>query len=138
MKKSYSNSVAGKIGTYTQYQRKKRDLTLNEFAKIADITPSFLMRLENGVYQNIKFDVIEKISEAFQMSPEDFLKKCQVISGSVQLPPIEYYLKELYQFPEEAIEDVQLFFSFIEEKYKAEILEMKKAHTKFWKKKSLE
>ena len=107
-------------------------------AKIADITPSFLMRLENGVYQNIKFDVIEKISEAFQMSPEDFLKKCQVISGSVQLPPIEYYLKELYQFPEEAIEDVQLFFSFIEEKYKAEILEMKKAHTKFWKKKSLE
>src|SRR5258708_22885494 len=133
MKKINSDYVAAKIGTYIQYQRQKRELSLNEFAKLANITPSFLMRLENGVYQNIKFDAIEKLAASLQMTAEDFLRKCQVISSSEGLPPLEYYLKELYQFPEEAINDVMLFFSFIQEKYKNEIIEMKKAHTKFWK-----
>src|SRR5260221_13934073 len=128
MRKIYLDSIAGKIGTYTKYQRQKRELSLNEFAKLANITPSFLMRLENGVYQNIKFDVIEKIASGFQMTAEDFLRKCQVITSSEELPPLEYYLKELYQFPEEAIQDVKLFFSFVEEKYKEDIAEMKKAH----------
>ncbi len=99
-------SVGEKIGKYLRYQREKRGISINELAKSMELTPSFLMRLEKGSYSNVKFDVIEKIAYGFQMTVEDFLEKCEIISRAEGLPPIEFYLRETYQLPKKAIDDV--------------------------------
>lgn len=131
---SIDQSVAYKIGKYVKYQREKKNFSLNEFAKRVSLDVSFIMRLENGVYHSIKFDVIEKLAGGFETDIEDFLRKCQITSGrnKTSLPPLEFYLKETYQFPDEAIEDIKLFLRLIKIKYKDQIKEMKKAHKSYW------
>lgn len=124
-----------KIGKYVNYQRMKRELSLNELGKQTGMATSFLLRLERGVYQNVKFDVIEKLAEGFDMTIEDFLIKCGIIEESHKLPPLEYYLKEQYQLPPEAISDTKLFIELLKMKYKKEIQHMKTLHKSYWKNK---
>lgn len=128
------DSIGARIGKYTKYQRQKRNLSLNAFAKKISLTTSFLLRLERGTYQNVKFDVIEKLAAGFAMTVEDFLLKCEIISYSQTVPPIEYYLKEMYQFPKDAIEDTKLFIDFLNIKYKKQIKELKTIHKNYWNK----
>lgn len=123
-----------KIGKYTKYQRVKRKFSLNEFSRKINVTTSFLLRLERGDYSSVSFDIIEKISIGFDMTVEDFLQKCKVISAPHTLPPIDYYLKEMYQFPDEAIEDFKLLIQLLRVKYKKQITELKKIHKDYWKK----
>ena len=69
-------SPGEKIGKYIKYKRTQKKVSLNEFAKQADITPSFLLRLENGAYQSLKIDFIMKLAAGLQISLEEFLRKC--------------------------------------------------------------
>lgn len=130
-----SVSVATKIGKYCRYQREKKNYSVNEFARKIELDPSFLLRLEHGTYNSIKFDVIEKIAAGFDMTVEDLLRKSQITTNTntYQLPPIEFYLKEAYQFPDEAIDDVKLLIQLLKIKYKDKIKKMKDAHKKYWK-----
>lgn len=130
-----SISIAEKIGKYTKYQREQKGYSLNEFARMSDFTPAFLLKLERGDYNSVKFDVIEKISHALQMSIEDFLIKCEIIQRRKTVYSLDYYFKELYQFPQEAINDLKLFIHLLQLKYKKEIREQKEAHKKYWDKK---
>lgn len=132
-----TDSTGSKIGTYTKYQREKREWTLNEFATRSGLTASFLLRLESGEYQTVKFDVLQKIAKGLDMPLRNFLWKCKLIEGDDpdDLPTLGYYLKEKFQLPVEAVEDVQLFLDFIHKKYRSQIAEMKKAHQSYWKKK---
>jgi len=127
-----SESPAGKVGKYTKYQREKRGFSLNEFAKKIGVTTSFLLRLERGNYQNVSYDVLKKLAIGFEMSIEDFLYKCKLIESSSTLPPLEYYLKEMYQFPEDAINDIKLLIMLLKEKYKKEIKQLKGKHKEYW------
>jgi len=128
-------STAAKIGLYVRYQREKKELSLSEFGELIGVTPSFLLRLEQGVYKTIKLDVVEKIAKGFQMSVADFLAKCQIGEQYVlEMPALEFYLKEKYQFPSEAIKDSNLFIEFLRLKYKAEIATQLKQHKEYWRK----
>lgn len=133
MTKKNADSSGVKIGQYTKYQREKKNLSLNELARNADLTPSFLMRLERGDYQDVSFQAIEKIAKALNTDVQLFLKKCGLSKTSGTLPGLDYYFKEKYQLPDEAIEDLRLFIKFLQSKYKKEISKMKKAHQKYWK-----
>ena len=125
-----------RIGEYLHYQREKRQYSLSEFATKTDLTPSFIFRLENKEYKTVKFDVIQKIASGLNMSVRSLLWKCGLIEGEEpwQLPSFEYYLKEKFQLPPSAIEDVKLFLAFVHKKYRIEVDAMKKAHRKYWKK----
>lgn len=127
-------SAGAKIGRYTKYQREKRGFSLNYFSKITGVTTSFLLRLEKGEYANISINAVEKIANGFGMTTGDFLTKCQIIDSSHTLPPLEYYLKEKYQFPEEAIKDFKLLIRLLKAKYKKEITELQTIHQAYWKK----
>lgn len=127
-----SVSIGERIGKYTKYQREKRGYSLNEFAKRIGVTTSFLLRLEKGTYQNVSFEVLIKIAGGFEMAIEDLLYKCQLTEASRTLPPLEYYLKEMYQFPEEAIEDIKLLIFLLKAKYKEQIKELKGKHKDYW------
>ena len=60
------------LGTYIKNKRIKMGYTLNKFAFENDIEPAILSRIEN-LKQNIKLNVLEKISHGFQLSPAKFL-----------------------------------------------------------------
>ena len=124
-----------KIGIYIKYQREKKKYSLSEFARITDLDTSFLLRLENGVYKSVKLDVLQKLALGFNMSLEDFMIKCKLIQNDQKkkMPTLEYYLKEKYQLPDEAIEDVKIMINVLENKYKDEIALLKKKHQKYWK-----
>lgn len=127
-------SVAAKIGTYLKYQREKRSLSLGDFAKLTSLDPSFIHRVERGYYNGLSFDAVEKIATGLNMSLEDLLAKCNITPSRFTLPTIEYYFKEQFQFPDEAIKDVKLFISFLEKKYKKDIRKMKEKHQQYWEK----
>lgn len=127
-----SDTIGYKVGKYTKYQRTKRAWSLNELAKRTGLTAPFLLRLERGSYKSVQFDIFEKIANGFEMTVEDFLEKCQIISGSHTLPPLEYYIKEKFQFPDEAIDDIKLFIALLKTKYKKQILELKEKHNIYW------
>ncbi len=128
-------TIGSKIGKYIKYQRVKKGYSLNELARMTDFDTSFLMRLEKGVYQSVKLDVLERLSAGFDMTLEDLLEKCGLVSakGDKDLPSLEFYLKEKFQFPKEAISDLKLMVKVIEDKYKEEISDMKKMHTEYWR-----
>lgn len=123
-----------KIGQYVHYQRSKRKLSLNQFAKNIKVDPSFLQRLEVGKYQGVGLNVLEKIAKGFDMSLEDLLRKSRITSYQHQLPKIEFYLREMYQFPDGAINECRSFISFLQNQYKKEIGLLKKQHDGYWKK----
>ena len=130
---SQSETIGEKIGEYVSYQRKKRNWTLQDFSEKTDLTPSFILRLEKGEYRSVGFDAIEKLAKGFSMDIVSLLSKCDITTKAKQaMPSLNYYLKERYQFPEEAIGDVRLFIKFIEEKYKKEILNRRKLHKEYW------
>lgn len=127
-----SKSTAEKIGDYLAYQRVKRGYSLGEFSKRSGLATSFILRLERGEYKTVKFDIIEKIAEGLSMSIEDFLMESDIIKNTRYVYPLEYYFREMYQFPESAIEDLKLFIELLEKKYKDEIEFQKKEHKKYW------
>lgn len=129
-----TNNLAKKIGKYTKYQRKKRKLSINEFAQRVNLTPSFLLRLEQGSYKTVKFSVVQKLAKGFDLSLKDFLVKCEIIESSCTLPELSFFLREKYFFSKKLIEEVELFIDFLQNKYKDEISSLKSKHNKYWSK----
>lgn len=126
--------MASLVGDYIKYQRQKRHLSLAQLAKSTDLTPAYLSRLEHGTYQSLTITTLTKLATALEMSIVDLLYKAGIVEDKNPLPSLEYYLKEKYQLPSLAIDDVILFLEFVKKKYKAEIEDMKDAHKEYWKK----
>lgn len=115
-----------KIGKYVKYQREKRSLSINEFAKQCNLSPSFVARLEQSAYDTVTYDVIEKLAHGFSMLRRDLLYKAGLIRSTSKLPPIDYFLREEYQLPQEAIDTVKLIIEFMQFKHEAAIAELDK------------
>jgi len=132
---SNQKNTGQRIAEYVKYQREKRKWTFAEFSSKTGLAISFLLRLEQGEYKTVKFDVIQKLSYGLDMSIRQFLWKCELIETEafVELPSLEYYLKEKFFLPTQAVEDIKLLMSLLEKKYEAEIAEMKALHDTYWK-----
>ena len=60
------------LGQYIKYKRIKAGYTLNAFAIANDIDSAILSRIEN-LKQNIKLNILEKITNGFSQTPAEFL-----------------------------------------------------------------
>ncbi len=60
------------IGKYIRQKRESIKISLNEFSFKNDIDPAILSRIETGK-QNIKLNILEKISKGFNKTPAQFL-----------------------------------------------------------------
>ncbi len=126
-------SSAAQVGKYVYYQRSKRGFSLQHLANLTSLTPSFLLRLEQGEYQTIKLDAVEKLAAGFHMSVVEFLQKCLLGKEySKEMPSCEHYFKEKYSLPPEAVDELVQYLEFIEKKYQKEISELKTAHERYW------
>lgn len=108
-------------------------LSLNKLAKLTGLTPSFILRLEQGHYQSLRLDVIEKIANGLNMDLEMFLRKCDILPvKQFDMPKLEFYLKEAFQYPPSAVEEIKQFMEFIEHKHSDEISRMREMHVEYW------
>ena len=60
------------IGLFIKSKRTLSKISLNKFAFDNDIDPAILSRIEN-LKQNIKLNILKKISNGFGMTPAEFL-----------------------------------------------------------------
>ena len=60
------------IGKYIRTIREAKKVSLNEFSFTNDIDPAILSRIETGK-QNIKLNILEKISKGCNKTPAEFL-----------------------------------------------------------------
>ena len=60
------------LGKYIRNERKKLNMSLNEFALVSDIDSAILSRIEN-LKQDIKMNVLRKIANGFSKTPAQFL-----------------------------------------------------------------
>lgn len=60
--------------------RDERALTLEELARAAGVSPSYLSEIERGL-KRPSSDVTAKVAQAFGMSPSGFLEYVETISG---------------------------------------------------------
>ena len=59
-------------GAFFMGKNKAKKVSLNEFSFTNDIDPAILSRIETGK-QNIKLNILEKISKGFNKTPAEFL-----------------------------------------------------------------
>jgi len=122
-----------KIGKYVNYQREKRNLSLQDLAEKTGLTPSYLSRLESGAYTSPTYAAIESLAHGFGIPVYTFLNKCEIVDEiRIDLPDLDFYLREKFQLPDEAVEDLQLFLDFILKKYDQDIKVLKKKHRSYW------
>lgn len=92
------------LGEYVKETRSKRGLSQAELAKLADLSPSFICRIEKGDYKSVTLASLNKFSRALKVSvnelsnlvlekksKEDLLKKTpyEIISElSLSLPAV--------------------------------------------------
>ena len=62
------------LGKYIKNKRLELGFTLNKFAVECEIDPAILSRIEN-LKQDIKMNVLQKISYGFGITPARFLTK---------------------------------------------------------------
>jgi len=99
------------FGKNIRYFRKKKNLTIEQLADLADINPKYLGGVERGVY-NISFDNIIRLSNALKIEPhllfifpkssfdEQFSKTISLISSDTP---------EMLKFYNKIISDIKEF-----------------------------
>lgn len=60
------------LGKFIKYKRETLNVSLNEFANIADVDPAIISRIEN-LKQGVKLDCLIKIAKVFDKSAGQFL-----------------------------------------------------------------
>ncbi len=134
MSKESPVTTGMKVGRYLKYQRKKQALSLQEFAQMCSLSPSYLFKLEQGKFASVSFDMLKKISDGLKIPIVSLLRKCELISEEDSLSSLDFFLKEKYQFPEQAILGVKIVIEVLQKQYANEIKNFQKAHKKYWKK----
>jgi transcriptional regulator with XRE-family HTH domain len=124
-------SSGAKIGFFLKYWRERNKLSLGALSRASGLTPSFILRLERGIYRSVKFDAVERIAKSLKMTVEDFLRQCEILPQKSNLPSLEYFLAEKYQFSPQAIEEVKLIIEFIQERNRKAIALSRKKRQEF-------
>lgn len=128
-----NESLGQKIGAYIKYQRDKRKLTITELAERSRLTSAYISRLEQGDYESPSLEAIEQLAKALRMPLQAMLNKSGALNEPIELPDLAYYLHEKFQFPPEAIEDIELFIEFVKKKHQKAIKRYQAVGKKFWR-----
>lgn len=73
------------IGSNIRFERKKRDLTIEEFARVIGMAPGFVGLIERGQRGTSMANLV-KITEFFEISLDDLITKDISSSGKVSSP----------------------------------------------------
>ncbi len=111
-------SSNSKLGVTVKAAREAKELSIRGLASTMGITPSYIHKLEAGVFGSISPEKIQALARALDLDPQDLFTVAgyQVPDG---LPSFEPYLRTRYgdDLPEEAIQHMSEYFEYERAKY---------------------
>ena len=104
------------LGMHVHRLREERGLRLRVAARAAGVDPTWLSRLEQGLYMAPDARSIMKVARALGVDVEEFYVIAGLSDGR-GLPGFAPYLRAKYQLPDEAIGQLESHFRLLADKY---------------------
>src|SRR4051794_9455832 len=105
-----------KLGRHIHRLREAQGLRLREAARKAGVDPTWLSRLEQGVYTSPDQRSLVKVAQGLGTDIEEFYVVAGLTTGE-GLPSFTPYLRAKYDLPEDAVAQLEAHFDLLNEKY---------------------
>lgn len=107
------------LAEYLTKLRKESGFSLREAARQADITPSYLSKIETGnTFSTISMRTMISLSKTYNTPLMVILEKAKFVEeSSYKLPLLTQYLRLKYQMSEQAIKDMEMAKEIVDRKY---------------------
>lgn len=123
-KKRLSSALL-RLCEYLKELRKDMDLNLREAAKLTNLTPGYLSKVESGQIKSINIETLVQLAGIYKISVHNILHESGFFKNGKGkhydehgLPDLATYLRIKYHLPQAAARDIKILSDFIEEKYK--------------------
>lgn len=107
-----------KLGNYLKKLREELGLSLREVAKRAELTPSYLARIESGGFKSIGINTLVQLSLVYQIPITDLLKESGFLEKSDDLPEFSSYLRAKHHLSPQALRDMEMALEIVKRKYR--------------------
>lgn len=97
--------------------RKENGFSLREAASAAKLTPSYLLKLERGVFSTITVQAIARLASAYRAPISLLLEEAEFVEESKKLPEFAQYLRLKYRLTNQAIKDMEIVRELVVKKY---------------------
>ncbi|MFL6163279.1 MAG: helix-turn-helix domain-containing protein [Jatrophihabitantaceae bacterium] len=104
------------LGIHVHRLRQGRGLGLRQAARAAGVDPTWLSRLEQGLYTAPDARSVMKVARGLGVDVEEFYVIAGLSDGH-GLPGFAPYLRAKYQLPDEAIGQLESHFRLLADKY---------------------
>jgi transcriptional regulator with XRE-family HTH domain len=114
-----NNDIAGSneaLGRHIHKLRTTRGLGLRATARTAGVDPTWLARLEQGLYTSPDARGIAKVARALGVDVEEFYAVAGLSDGR-GLPGFAPYLHAKYGLPDNAVQQLESYFELLNDKY---------------------
>lgn len=107
-----------KLGTYLKTLREEAGFSIREAAQKSEVAPSYLSKIETGIFSTISIQNLIKISKTYNIPPISVLKEAGLIgSDEYDLPGFPQYLRAKYHLSPQAIRDMEFAKEIVDKKY---------------------
>jgi transcriptional regulator with XRE-family HTH domain len=106
----------GALGEHIKHLRSAQGLGLREAARRAQVDPTWLSRLEQGIYGSPDPRAIGKVARALEVDVEELYVVAGLSTGR-GLPSFTPYLRAKYDLPPDAVAQLEAHFELLNEKY---------------------
>lgn len=104
------------LGEHIHQLRLDRGLKLRETARKAGVDPTWLSRLEQGVYVSPDPHQLVKVAQGLEVDVEELYVVAGLSTGH-GLPGFAPYLRAKYDLPDEAVAQLEAHFELLNTKY---------------------
>jgi transcriptional regulator with XRE-family HTH domain len=104
------------LGEHIHALRTSKGLGLREAARLAGVDPTWLSRLEQGLYTSPNTQSLARVARGLGVDIEEFYVVLGLTNGD-GLPGLVPYLRAKYDLPGDAIAQLDAHFRLLNEKY---------------------
>jgi transcriptional regulator with XRE-family HTH domain len=105
------------VGRVLRERREEKGLSVRGLAAAAKVDSTWLSRVEHGIYVNPDPRYLHRLAKALGMETISLFAIADYGEG---LPPFAPYLREKYDLPAGAIDQLQAHFALLAERHKGE------------------
>lgn len=111
-----SDAAARALGDCVHRYRTAQGRSLRDVAGAAGVDYSWLGRLERGLYRSPDARSLAKLARALDVDVEEFHVSAGFSTGR-GLPGFAPYLRAKYNLPDDAVDQLESFFTLLNDKY---------------------
>jgi transcriptional regulator with XRE-family HTH domain len=113
------SEAAARLGAYVSQLRTERGLSIRALAAQAGVDFSWLAKLERGQRNSPSARSLWRVARALDVETADLYLEAG-LGEARGLPGFRPYLRAKYHLPPEAVAQLEEYFQFINEKYRAD------------------